>query len=130
MKGNDENWLILKSWSDTRKESCVFSVKITKFQTTQIRYALQIHLVQQNFDVTTTSDARSLANFDFQNYIFLLVWLLDLWFYKKWTILVNFSKIRLITLKHALIYYKVLYFYWKYKDNELEIQKMKLESVL
>ena len=67
VKYSDGKGLTLKSWSDTRWESRVSSVKAIRFQTLQIKKAL-IHLMENSDDATTVSDAQSLAKclkFDF-----------------------------------------------------------------
>ncbi|CAA0830700.1 hAT dimerisation domain-containing protein / transposase-related [Striga hermonthica] len=70
-KGRKGRGLTLKSWSDTRRESRVDSVKAIRFQAPQIRDAL-LHLVEHSGDATTASDARSLAEYELQSFDFLV----------------------------------------------------------
>ncbi|XP_073063978.1 uncharacterized protein [Primulina eburnea] len=76
VKGRNREGLTLKSWSDTRWESRLDSVKAVRFQAPQIRDAL-LHLVEHNGDATTVSDAGSLANFELRSFEFfvgMVIW--------------------------------------------------------
>ncbi|CAA0839993.1 TTF-type zinc finger protein with HAT dimerisation domain [Striga hermonthica] len=132
VKGRKERGLTLKSWSDTRWESLVDSVKAIRFQAPQIRDAL-LHLVEHNGDATTASDARSLAEYELQSFDFLVG--VVIWFeilqkvnsvskaFQKNDMVIGES----ISLLQGLIVFLEEYRNCGFESAKLEAQKIALE---
>ncbi|CAH9115870.1 unnamed protein product, partial [Cuscuta epithymum] len=128
LKDGDGNGLTLKSWSDTRWESRVASVRAIRFQGPQIQQALE-HLTKCSNDPSTVSDAKSICEYE-MNFDFLVA--MVIWY----EILNKVNKVSKVLqqkdmiISSAITLLKGLIAYFKdYREDGFEKAKVEAEKL-
>ncbi|CAH9128174.1 unnamed protein product [Cuscuta epithymum] len=128
VKDRDGNGLTLKSWSDTRWESRVASVKAIRFQAPQIKQALE-HLTKFSNDPSTVSDAKSISDYE-MNFDFLVA--LVIW-YEILNKVNKVSKVlqqRDMNMSSAISLLKgLIAFFQEYREDGFEKAKAEAEKI-
>ncbi|KAL6538588.1 hypothetical protein OROGR_012576 [Orobanche gracilis] len=129
LKDQNGKGLTLKSWSNTRWESRVASVRAIRFQAPQIKDAL-LHLEKDSGDAAISSDVGSLPKYELGSFDFLfgmVIWFEILQKVNKVSKVLQNENMNIeacITLVQGLIL-----FFKEYRDNGYESAKREAENI-